>query len=166
MSAEPTLVTVDFTEDFNAIIKKFKRDDVLVGIPEVDSTRKGDEPINNATLLALCNFGSPANNIPAWPVMAIGIGKAQDAIADAFAEGARKALSKGIAALSPAYNKAGSLAAFSIKNVINEQEDVPSDKPSPATLAIRKARGFKGTKYWIQTGQMRNAITWVVKGEE
>ena len=38
---KPTMtVTSDFTENFNAIIKRFKNDVVLVGIPEVDiSTR-------------------------------------------------------------------------------------------------------------------------------
>lgn len=162
---KPTLeVTSDFTEDFNKIIKKFKRDAVLVGIPEEDTTRKEDAPINNATLLAINNFGSPINNIPARPVMEIGIRKAQNDIAQAFKKGAKDALSKGFAALSPAYNRTGIIASQSIKKVINSQEGI--EEPSEATLARRKAEGFKGTKALIVTAQMRNAITYVVRGEE
>lgn len=158
------LVTADFTKDFNEIIKKFKRDAVLVGIPQDKSYRKDEDAINNATLLALNNFGSPANNIPARPVMSIGIKKAQPEIIEAFRQGAKSALSKGLSALSVAYNRAGIAASVSIKKVINAQEGI--EPPSKATLAARKSKGFKGTKALIVTGQMRNAITYVVRGEE
>lgn len=165
MSAKPTLkVTSDFTTDFNAIIKKFRRDAVLVGIPEEDTNRHDDEPINNATLLAINNFGSPQNNIPARPVMEIGIRNAQSEIIQHFKQGAVDTLSKGVSALSVAYNRAGIVASNSIKKAINSQEDIAP--PSDATLAIRKSEGFKGEKALIVTGQMRNAITYVVKGEE
>lgn len=162
--SESYLVTEDFTENFNAIIKKFKRDAVLVGIPEEESPRTGDEPVNNATLLAINNFGSPANHIPARPVMEIGIRQAQPAIINAFREGAKKALSGGFGALTAAYNRAGIAASVSIKKVINSQEGIKP--PSEATLARRKAEGFKGTKALIRTGQMRNSITYIVKGAE
>ena len=84
---KPTLtVTSDFTKEFNDIVKQFKRDAVLVGIPELDSKRKDDdekpEPINNAALLAINEFGSPIQNIPARPVMSIGIRNAQEEIAE------------------------------------------------------------------------------------
>lgn len=165
MSQPKLTVTTDFTEDFNRIIKKFKRDSVLVGIPEDETARKDkDAPVNNATLLAINNFGDPKNNIPARPVMEIGIRKAQDEIAEAFRKGAVEALSKGFPALVVAYNRAGIAASVSIKKVINAQEGI--EPPADATLRIRKNRGFKGTKALIVTGQMRNAITYVVKGEE
>lgn len=167
MSGEPTLtVTSDFTEDFNRILKKFKNDAVLVGIPALSTERDNPDgdtsQINNATLLALCNFGSPQNNIPPWPVMEIGIRNAQDPIAEEFKKAAKGALSKGLEALTTYYNRAGIIASTSIKKVINTQEDVPGDKPSQATLDIRKVKGFKGSKYWLVTGQMRNAITYVI----
>jgi hypothetical protein len=167
--SKPTLtVTADFTEDFNRVIRKFKRDAVLVGIPEEKAERKKDgeedAPINNAALLAINNFGSPVNNIPARPVMEIGIRAAQREIAEAFRKGAVDALSQGFAALFIAYNRAGIIASVSIKKAINAQEGF--DPPSDATLKAREARGFKGTKALIVTGQMRNAITYVVKGEE
>lgn len=164
MKGQPTFsVTSDFTEDFNRIIRKFKKDAVLVGIPIDDAARDKDAPINNAALLAINNFGSPANNIPARPVMEIGIRNAQEGITNAFKEGAKLALSKGVAALSIVYNRAGNIAATSIKKVINSQEGIK--EPAASTLDAREARGFKGTKALLVTAQMRNAITWVVKGE-
>lgn len=167
---KPTLtVTSDFTEQFNETIKRFKRDAVLVGIPEAEAPREsGAEedapPINNATILAINEFGSPAANIPPRPVMAIGIRNAQDEIAEQFKQAARAALKTSFKALSIFYNRAGLIASNSVKKAINSQEDI--DGPSEATLRSRKHAGFKGTKALIVTGQMRNAITYVVKGEE
>lgn len=155
-------VTSDFTENFNLIMKRFKNDKVLVGIPETKTTRRESEQINNATILAINNFGSPANNIPARPVMDIGIRNSQDEVAEQFKLAAQGALSEGESALNKYYNRAGIIASNSIKKAINSQQDI--DPPSAATLAIRKLAGFKGTKALIVTGQMRNSITYVIKG--
>lgn len=165
MSAKPYLkVTTDFTDDFNKIIKRFKRDAVLVGIPEETAPRKDDAPINNATILAINNFGSESAGIPARPVMQIGIKKAQKEILDEFRKAAVGALEKGVSALSPVYNRVGIIASNSIKKVINSQEGIK--EPSDATIKAREAAGFKGTKALIVTGQTRNSITYVVRGEE
>lgn len=168
---KPTLkVTSDFTAEFNRIIKKFKSDEVLIGIPESAAARQPGpdaspaEPINNATILAMANFGSAANNIPAWPLMAIGIRNAKNEIAEQYKQAAINALKRGFSALTVFYERAGIIASNSIKKTINDQEDAPS--LSPVTLAQRKARGFKGDKRLVVTGQTRNAITYVVKGGE
>ncbi len=166
-------VTKDFTKEFNAIVRGFKRDDVLVGIPETKTDRKEDKGINNATLLAINNFGSTTNNIPAWPVMEIGIEAAQDDIAKAFASAAKNALTQGLSVLPIYYNRAGIIASNSIKKTINAQVELPfvpnASEEAPGisefTLAARERRGFKGTKRLIVTGQLRNAITYVVKGQ-
>lgn len=158
-------VTSDFTKQFNEIIDKFKNDAVLVGIPANNSDRsdqKDDEgPITNAALLAINEFGSPVNNIPPRPVMAIGIRNAQDQIAAQFKLAAQNALSQGFKALDTYYNRAGIIASNSIKKAINDQIGI--DAPSAATLRARKSKGFSGTKALIVTGQLRNAITYVVK---
>lgn len=164
-----TLVVKDFTENFNDVVKGFKRDAVLVGIPASDTERKVEqtktnEPITNAALLAINEFGSEAAHIPPRPVMKIGIQNAQEPIAEQFKLAAKNALSKGLSALSIYYNRAGLIAANSIKKAINSQEDI--EPPSASTIAARQSKGFKGTKALIVTGQMRNAITYVVKGEE
>lgn len=158
---KPTLtVTDDFTDQFMAVIRKFKNDEVLVGIPEEDNSRNASG-IGNAALLAINNFGSPANNIPARPVMEIGIRNAQEEIANEFKRAAIQALSGGASAVSAAYQRAGIIASTSIKKAINDQIGFPG--PAESTLAAREAAGFKGTKSLIVTGSMRNAITYVVK---
>lgn len=169
MKGPSLTVTSDFTETFNETIRKFKRDAVLVGIPEEKTNRRKKKkapegPITNAALLAINNFGSPKNNIPPRPVMAIGIRNARTEIADELRKGAVMALSRGFSAISYYYNRAGIIASTSVKKAINSQEGI--EAPSDATIAAREARGFEGTSALIVTGQMRNAITYVVRGEE
>lgn len=162
MSKPYLRVTSDFTEKFNDIVKGFKNDEVLVGIPSDNTDRKEGE-INNATLLAINEFGSPMNNIPPRPVMATGIRNAQDAIGEQFEKAASQALSKGLSVLPTYYERAGIIAANSVKKAINDQDGI--EPPSESTLAARARAGFKGTKSLIVTGQMRNAITSVVRSK-
>lgn len=162
-------VTSDFTENFLALVKRFEHDAVLVGIPEGTTDRKDkdsreSQPITNAAILAINEFGSPANNIPPRPVMAIGIRNAADPIAEEFKKAAIGALKDGFQAVDQYYNRAGIIAANSVKKAINDQEGF--DGPAESTLAARKSRGFKGTKSLIVTGQMRNAITHVLRGKK
>lgn len=161
---KPTLkIQSDFTRQFKETVDSFKSDAVLVGIPEQKTSRKEEEPINNAAILAINEFGSPAQNIPARPVMATGLRKAKDEIADQFKLAVQRSFEQGIDALDTYYNRAGIIASNSIKKVINSQEGIKP--PSDATLLSRKRDGFKGTKALIVTGQMRNAITYVVSGK-
>lgn len=170
MSQPKLIVTADFTAEFNDIVKRFRKDDILVGIPEEDTSRKlepGDDekgPVNNATLLAINDLGLPAAHIPPRPAMEIGIKNAQDEIAEGFKATAIAALSQGVSAISPGYNRIGITASVAIKKAINAQNGFPP--LSKATLAARKAAGFKGTKALIVSGQMRNAITYVIRGEK
>jgi hypothetical protein len=168
MSAQPYMkVTSDFTETFNAAIKRFKNDAVLVGIPQTEDKREEQEKgtIGNAALLAINNFGSPVNNIPARPVMKIGIRNAQEAIAEQFKLAARAVLKEGQSAITKYYDRAGMVASQAIKKAINDQDGIKP--PAESTLKARKyltQKGFKGTKALVVTGQLRNAITWVLRG--
>lgn len=160
---KPTLtVTADFTEKFNKTVQSFKRDAVLVGIPQDETQRTEHGQITNAMLLALAQFGSPAQNIPARPVMTIGIKKAQEQISEQLKLAVQKSFKEGTNALPIYYNRAGIIASNSIKKAINSQDGI--DKPAESTIAARRSAGFSGSKALIVTGQMRNAITYVVKG--
>lgn len=170
MSAKPSLtITSDFTKEFNATISRFKNDSVLVGIPKEDNPREdknkqGESPIGNAAILAINHFGSEEAHIPPRPVLKIGIRNAQDEIAEQYKKAAIDALKSGVSALSTYYERIGTLAANSCKRVINEQEGL--EPPAESTLKSRKyltASGFKGTKSLLVTGQLRNAITYVVQ---
>ena len=168
----PTLTITDFSKEFNEVVKRFKKDAILVGIPEVENSRDEDQPevensrdedqpIGNAALLAINEFGSPAQNIPARPVMKTGLKNAQEPIAEQFKLAAVNAWKNGVSALERYYERAGIIASQSIKRVINDQEGI--EEPAASTLASRKARGFKGTKALVVTGQMRNSITYIVR---
>jgi hypothetical protein len=163
-------VTSDFTKTFNETISRFKKDAVLVGIPQEDNERekktKGteSETIGNAAILAINHFGSEKAHIPPRPVLTTGIRNAQKAIAEEFRKAAKGALSKGSAALETYYERVGTIASNSCKKVINDQEGLK--EPSEATLKARKyitQSGFKGEKALLVTGQLRNAITYVVQ---
>ena len=158
-------ITQDYTDKLDAVIKSLQGAQVLVGIPEAATDRKKDEdgPITNAALLALNEFGSEALHIPPRPVMEIGLKKAKDQIAEQFKKAAQVPLKAGATPIFRFFERAGIIAANSIKKVINSQQDIVP--PSAATLAIRQAAGFKGTKALVVTGQMRNAITSVVTGK-
>ena len=165
MSTPKLTVTSDFTKQFNDIISQFRYDEVLVGIPEATTDRKEgeDEPINNATILAINEFGSPANNIPARPVMAIGIKNAQEDIAKEMEKACKLALTKGLPAVTQYLERAGIIAANSVKKAINDQDGI--EHISFATALARARRGFNGDKALIVTGQLRNSITSVVNGQ-
>lgn len=167
MSKSTLTVTTDLTKQFNDAIKKFKNDQVLVGIPAEESPRNHDtnskSEINNATLLAINEFGSPLNNIPARHPMATGIRLAQDDIAKEFKNAVYTAITSGTGDMGRYYERAGTIAASSIKKVINNQIDM--EPPAPSTIKSRLSKGFKGNKALIVTGQMRNAITYVVRGK-
>lgn len=166
MSKPKLTMTTDLTKKFIESIDKLDKNTVLVGVPVDTSARANDnnQPMNNATLLAMANYGSAANNIPPWPVMKIGIEAAKEEITDQFKKAAQSVLSKGASVLDQFYNRAGIIASTSIKKVINDQVQVPPDKPEASTIAARERRGFQGTKYWIVTGQLRNSITYILKG--
>lgn len=162
-SVKPTLtVTIDRQKEFNDYVKSLAKGDVLVGIPESETARKDYEEngvMNNATLLAINEFGSPVNNIPPRTPMGTGINLAQDAIAEQFKLAAVEAWDKGQSAIVQRFDKAGLIASQAVKNVINQQ--INMDEPADSTLKSRASKGFKGIKALLVTGQMRNAITWV-----
>lgn len=168
MSVHPTFnISTDFTREFNETIKKFKKDVVLVGIPRDDNTREDDAKnatFGNAAILALNHFGSEEAGIPRREVLTTGIRNAQGQIAEQFKVAAQSVLKKGSAALSTYYERAGIIASNACKKVINDQEGLKP--PSEATLKARQyitQSGFKGTKALLVTGQVRNAITYVVR---
>lgn len=166
-AVKPTLtVTKDFTKDLFELVGRFKKDSVVVGIPQADDSRENEDgEIGNAQILAMNHFGSEANNIPPRQPLFTGIRNAKEDIAIQFKKMAQVALKKGLSSLNQGYERAGMIAANSVKQVINTQEDIVP--PAESTLSARKyltKTGFKGVKALLVTGQMRNAITSVLRG--
>lgn len=166
--SKPFMKVSDFTKAFMNNLKALQDLETLVGIPSAETERKPEKgessEITNAALLFINEFGSPAQNIPARPVMKIGIKNAQDSIGLEFKKAAQTVLSKGPSAVERYYERAGIIASNSVKKVINDQEGI--EHISFATALNRLRKGFKGDKALIVTGQMRNAITYVVRNKK
>lgn len=167
----PIIKTKDATKVVLARIKALTKSEVLVGIPDANAARtdeeeaaKKGEPITNAGLGYVHEFGLPERNIPARPFLFPGIKGVEGRLAKVLGNGVKKTLSGDAEAADTALTKAGLIAETAVKTKIDEGPFVPL---SPVTLAQRKARGRTGEKPLIDTAQMQRSVTHVVrqKGE-
>lgn len=149
-------------DKFKAVLGGLKhlQSDVLVGVPAENGVRRDGEGMTNAALAYIHDNGSAAAHIPARPFMRPGIVEAQDKITGALKRGAQDALKGNANGVQRALNVAGLTAQSSIRAKINSGIE---PELSPRTLAAREARGRKGTKPLIDTGQLRNSINYVVR---
>lgn len=139
----------------NALVKR----DVLVGVPSEKTARSG-EKITNASLAYIHDNGSPAANIPARPFIVPGLRAAQPQTRRYMKQAAAYALNGDLPGAERALHAAGLTASTAIKNAINTGDFEPL---APATIAGRLRRGRTGTHPLIDTAQMRNAITYIVR---
>ncbi|WP_429498952.1 hypothetical protein ACQUFY_08495 [Robbsia andropogonis] len=154
MSAIPR---IDLLPKILEQIGELTKRQVLVGIPDGAPSRQ-DTPQSNAQIGYLQETGSPANNIPARPFLVPGVADVQEQVAEILQGGVKEALS-GRAAL-PRMHGAGMVAQGAVRRKITNG---PFQDLAPATIAARQARGRTGTKPLIDTGQLRNSITYVVR---
>ena len=134
--------------------------DVLVGVPADKNPRREGDGEGNAAIAYKQDQGSPAENIPARPFMRPGIEAVQTQIADEMRAGALAAITEGPTALLKNLNRAGLTAQSSIRATINAGIPPPLSR---RTIEERRARGRTGTKPLVDTGQLRNSITYVVR---
>lgn len=139
-------------------LERVKHLEVLVGIPADKVQRKGDA-INNAGLLYILTHGSPIRGIPPTPIIEPAIKYDKDKWLPQM-----EAASKAIIDSKPAdaerhLNLAGIAATNACKRwFTNAQNGWPPNAPS--TIA-RKGADRRN----IDTGQLRRAITYVVRVE-
>ncbi len=91
--------------------------------------------------------------------MVPGITRAKKKIAETLGLSALNVV-RGNGSMDKGLNKAGLIAQASIREVINEGIPPPL---APETLKARKRRGRTGEKPLVDTGQLRNSISYVVK---
>lgn len=155
---------VDHTADFLKATKVLASSQVLVGVPAEKAPRSSAEakgqPINNAALAYIHNYGIPELNIPARPFLEPGIKNAKDRINGYMGDAAAAAFDGKSERVAKNLTAAGIAATSSVKSKINTG---PFQPLRPATLAARRARGRTGTKPLIDTGQLRNSISFVVR---
>jgi len=153
-------VQQDRIADVLAQVRALTKSHVLVGVPAEEAGRQEDEPITNSEIAYINDRGAPEMNIPARPFMLPGIESAMDRIVARMKSGARAALSGDREAVDKTFHTVGLIAQAAIRQRINTGDFAPL---APKTLAARRARGRTGTKPLINTGQLRNAINYVIR---
>lgn len=179
-------ITIDKTKAVLAGLRALTQQRVLVGIPESAAARNGD-PENNAAIGYLMETGSPAQNLPARPFLVPGVKNAEKRTAAILKLAGVAALAGNAGDVTKYLDMAGLAAASAVKAKIQAGPFTPL---SPSTVAARAAaRGTKsqrkseityaaliaigetpgdaqamtGIKPLINTGQLRNSITYVIR---
>jgi hypothetical protein len=179
-------ITVDKMADIIKAISELGAKDVLVGIPDSAPERE-DGPISNAQIGYIQETGSPANNLPARPFLVPGVAEVQGKCAERLKKGATAALSGNLSGAESSLNAAGLTAQNSVKAKINSNiapelspETIRNRNKSRKTKSLRKsekdylkaldsgtsaadAQSAAGIVSLINTGQLRNSITFVVR---
>lgn len=162
--------------------------DVLVGIPAGPDRTEG-QPITNAEIGYVQEFGSPANNVPERPFLIPGVQDAQEAVADQFRAAAVAALTGNPSQVEVRLNRAGLLAVNSVKARISSNiapalspETIKNRHKGRKTKSMRKnekayldlvaggaqpadAQSAAGIVSLINTGELRNSITYVIRNK-
>lgn len=153
-------MNVDTVSQLMAALKALGDREVLVGVPEDKDARSDGDGINNATLAAVQNFGSPAQGIPAREFMESGVESVEERVTDMLRQTGAKALDGDVSAVDKGLNSVGLIASNGIKNKIVTG---PFKELKRATIMARRRAGFKGTKPLNRSGQLKNAITYVLR---
>lgn len=176
-------VKQDRLADLHQNLAELVKREVLVGFPEESTERdpSEEEPkdITNASLGYIHDNGQPEVNIPARPFMLPGMEEAADPVATILGNLAKKLLTaKTKITVEQGFHRAGLKAQATIRRKINEGIPPPL---SEFTLRKRAAKGRKGAKKelmlraqgeapstqfakpLIDTGQLRNALTYVIR---
>lgn len=149
----------DKTKEFLQGIAALTGKRAFVGVPAENDFRQG-EPIGNAALAYIHEFGSPAANIPARPFLRPGIQAVQVEIEDRLRSTAHDVMGGDTGKAEAGLNAVGLIAQTSVQKAITDGDFAPL---AASTLAARRSRGFMGTKPLIETGALRQAIRYVIR---
>jgi hypothetical protein len=160
MNIETKSNTAQFRKALEGLLKR----EVLVGIPAANAARDpepGEKAVaTNALLGYVHEYGSPAKNIPARPFLHPGIANARADIEVHMKKAGQLALAGKSDEIGQELEKVGLIAQVSVQKKIT---DGPFEPLKPATLAARRRRGRTGDRPLLDTGQLRRAITYVVR---
>lgn len=153
-------IVSDKTKNIAKAIEALTRSSVYVGIPSTKTERKEGQPIGNAAIGYIQEHGAPENNLPARPFLAPGVVAVKETLANIFRKAGKNAIEGNLADVERGLEAAGLVAQVSAKKFITEGIPPPLKE---GTLAARRARGRTGTTPLIDTGQLLNSITYVVR---
>lgn len=142
-------------------IENLTSQEVLVGIPHGET--RSDEEMTNAQIGYIQETGSPAMNLSARAFLAPGVEDCQERVSAQLTKAVDEALKGNNQGVDRCLNRAGMVAQNSVRAKINSGDFAPL---SEATLRARRRAGKTRTKPLIDTGQLRNSITYIIKKVE
>jgi hypothetical protein len=163
-------VTVTITKDrvleMLRSVRGLTRNEVLIGVPDSNAERAVDPenptPLSNAAIGYLMETGAPERNLPARPSLVPGVTEVAPVLVERLKKAGNAAILSpgGKQTVDQAMHAVGLLGQNAVRAKIT---DGPFVALSEVTLVRRRARGRTGTKPLIDSGQFRNAITYVVR---
>lgn len=171
-----------------AAINHLVGQEVLVGIPASEAERDGS--LSNAQLGYIHEYGSPSANIPARPFLEPGVSDQAPSIGNHLEKAARAAMKGDAGRVDAELGAAGMVAQAGARHRITSGEFEPL---SPETIRRRRlnrktksirpeerkylqmiadgkspaeAQSEAGIRPLINTGQLRNSLTYVVRKKE
>lgn len=153
-------VTIDKVPAIEKAIKDLAATRVMVGIPASKAARREKGAINNAALGYIHENGAPEAGIPARPFLIPGVRNAEAQITAHLKAAGEAALSGEAKRSDRELHATGLIAQAAVRAKITAG---PFIALARSTLARRRARGRTGTKPLIDSGQLRNAISYVLR---
>lgn len=142
-------------------MRSMAENSVLVGIPSgSEKNQRKDETITNAHIGFIMEFGAPDANIPARPFLIPGVGSVRSDIEKRLSRGAKKLLTDPSFSPERLFESVGLLAQNGVQKYMTDAHFVPL---AVSTLAARLRKGHLADKPLIETGALRQSITFVVK---
>lgn len=156
-------ITLDKVPEISKAIENLATTRVMIGVPGDNADRNSDEDsgtINNAALMKIHEDGAPEANIPARPVVHPTIRANSDQIAASMKKAGMFALDGNDEGVDRQMNSTGIMMQNAMRRKITTGPFAPL---SERTLAARRAKGHKSVKPLIDTGQLRRALTYVIR---
>lgn len=157
-------VRKDRLREIKKKLKELAKYDLLVGVPQEKSERKqnvqgeeASEPITNAELMFIHSNGSPARNIPKRPTIEPTIEENQKTISEKFKKIAQSMLDN----KSDGKEELEKLGIWVVNKI---KARFGSDELAPLKEATIKAKG--SDRPLIDTGQLRNSVTYIVRNKQ
>lgn len=155
------IVTQDRLSEIVQSVRALTENKVMVGVPDVNIGRK-DGPASNAVIGYTHEHGSPLQNIPPRPFLVPGIRAATPHLERMLRRAALTALAGDKESTIKALHAIGLTAASAVRAKITAGPFLPL---APVTIAARQRRGKKSEKPLIDTGALRQSITYVLRGK-
>lgn len=164
-------ILIDRVNEVNAAIADLASHRVMVGFPESTGDRRPEDgkpsPIENTDLAYIHDNGVPEAGIPQREFMRPGIERCQPQLNQWFMVAGKAALKGERFKMIDAFNGAGLTAVSSIRAKIEQGPFTPLKQ---STIRARKREhpsrvgdSSANTKPLQDTGQLRNAVTYVIR---